>query len=511
MTPLLRSGAGGLATALYCLWRMHGGRGSWTGGLNLSSGQAEVEPHEIRLRPAGGRWKPFLQELFAESFRLRKPLGLIEPLPWIDSRHPCDDVTLAQLQEGLVRTLLQHGRFRKKEDKPVTLSIQIDNRSIPFVVQPYRWYVHQDAWKDVLRALERGSVTVASWAMPGAIVRHMAFSASTGIEYSAPELLAACFVLGGCVWYPVVLDPSKEQVRGGVAVVLDPSNLQRFAQTRPRLTPRRPADAYITGPADAVLSCLLALRLEEIAFEESGIADAFGIRFEPTDWASQQKSRVGMIRPLAINEAVLDRFAHIVRHLPARLRASKTSDGFWVQASLLRAFLADNIARGRPWYEGFSTAKDSKGRFLCYYSDGLNNGALQRWEQEGLVSMIGQLGDAERALVESVHLALRQRFGAIAEFSRDNPDAMRSRFDTERERWRIRFSGAKTQSLVREALADLWSRAGANPRLQERWPEILTLLTAARWREARDLALVALASYRSEKPDPVPSQEHETI
>ncbi len=115
--------------------------------------------------------------------------------------------------------------------------------------------------------------------------------------------------------------------------------------------------------------------------------------------------------------------------------------------------------------------------------------------------MTEHLGDAERALVESVHLALRQRFGAIAEATRDNPVTMSNRFEAERERWRLRFSGAKTQPLVREALSDLWSRAGTNRVLQDRWPQILALLSSTRWPEARDLALVALASYRGDKGD----------
>lgn len=500
MTSLLRSGLGGLASSLYCLWHTLGGRGRWNGHVALSRGQAEVRMTEVILRPGKSGWEPFLRELFESCFRLRKPPGLIEPLSWIDPRHPCDDITLAQLQTGLERTLLQYGRFRKKAAKAQTLSIEIDDHPVPFPVQPYRWYVHQDAWHDVLRALRRGTAMVASWAMPGAIVRHVAFSARSGLSYSPAELLSACFTLCGCLCY------SLTDGRAGVLVVLDPSDLVRFAQTRPKLTPRRPSDAYVTGPADAVLSCHLALRLEKIAREESGIAGAHAIAFRPTDWSPQQKSRVSILWPLEIEEATLDLFQKVASALPTRLRESQTSQGLWVQASALRPFLADNIARGQPWYRGFATARDAEARSLCCYSNGTNNGALRRWEQEGLVSMTEHLGDAERALVESVHLALRQRFGAIAEATRDNPVTMNNRFEAERERWRLRFAGAKTQPLVREALSDLWSRAGTNRVLQDRWPDILTLLSSSRWPEARDLALVALASYRSEKGESEPPE-----
>lgn len=108
------------------------------------------------------------------------------------------------------------------------------------------------------------------------------------------------------------------------------------------------------------------------------------------------------------------------------------------------------------------------------------------------------LDDAERALVTSVHTALRQRFGQIAEETSSLPPQTRkNRFAGERERWRLAFAGSKTLDQVRAALADLWSRAGSNKELQSSWERILPLLRLRNWQVARDLALVALASYQS--------------
>ena len=87
-------------------------------------------------------------------------------------------------------------------------------------------------------------------------------------------------------------------------------------------------------------------------------------------------------------------------------------------------------------------------------------------------------------------------FGAIAAEA-PNPATMKNRFNGEREKWRLAFHGSKTQEQIRGALADLWSRAGANRELREKWPVVLPLLRAEHWRSARDLALIALASYSS--------------
>jgi hypothetical protein len=48
---------------------------------------------------------------------------------------------------------------------------------------------------------------------------------------------------------------------------------------------------------------------------------------------------------------------------------------------------------------------------------------------------------------------------------------------------------------VRFALADLWSRAGTVKELQSGWQAVVSLLQDDNWQAARDLALVALASY----------------
>ena len=53
---------------------------------------------------------------------------------------------------------------------------------------------------------------------------------------------------------------------------------------------------------------------------------------------------------------------------------------------------------------------------------------------------------------------------------------------------------------MRDAIADLLSCAGQVSVLQESWQEVRPLLSKeSRWRLNRDLALLALASYRSQR------------
>ena len=127
--------------------------------------------------------------------------------------------------------------------------------------------------------------------------------------------------------------------------------------------------------------------------------------------------------------------------------------------------------------------------------------------------MTAHLDSAEQALVHSVHVALRQRLGAIADECSGNTTQMYKRFENERDRWRFAFAGAKTHPQIRSALADLWSRGGPNKELQQQWQQVLPLLRPEHWQAARDLALIALASYQSERTEqaePVTTQDSDS-
>src|SRR5690606_20293802 len=99
--------------------------------------------------------------------------------------------------------------------------------------------------------------------------------------------------------------------------------------------------------------------------------------------------------------------------------------------------------------------------------------------------------------VEAVWAAIRQRFGAIAEETQNSaPQTRKNRWNRERERWQLAFLNAKTEDDFRHALTGLFARGGSQPSMHDRLPTILPLLRGEAWRRSRDLALLALWSYR---------------
>lgn len=489
LTPILRAGLGGLAASLHAIERNTD---------VLLPGDWVVEPRRVVLDwGEPGRAGPFFEALFRASFRLTADFGLIDlPGTWRERRPP--PAVLGALQDAMRQTFLQHGKHARKVGAPRTVTFEVDEKLFTVSLQGYESYVHQEVWRLVAAELDKppdraGTIELAGWANPGAVQRHVAF-AETKMCYTPAEALCAAFALVGCLSFKVP--------RGGALVVPEPVDLVRFAHARPLLTPFSVRDVQLGGTGDAVLAVEVARRALETGDAPGSGVHVAGLRFRSTAWASQQKSRVDTVEAWGFQERALDLYARVAQALPARVIALKERKGdpggYFTVPSSLRAFICENLARDLPWYRGFATVRDPNDpdRFLHLPYAPDNRGALRNDERKELFAMLDQLEEAERLLVRSVHTALRQRFGAIAEENKTNPVAMKNRMARERERLVLAFSGAKTHEQVRFALADLWSRAGTVKELRESWEQVLPLLRPAHWEAVRDLALVAMASYQ---------------
>ena len=103
----------------------------------------------------------------------------------------------------------------------------------------------------------------------------------------------------------------------------------------------------------------------------------------------------------------------------------------------------------------------------------------------------------EHLFVMACHEAWRRRMAQIGEEARRGHSSFRDQVNREFERVRGSFSRCRNAATLREAITDFWTRGGGPLRsLQEGWGDLLPLLDDKNWQKARDLVLLALASYR---------------
>jgi CRISPR-associated protein Cas8a1/Csx13 len=500
MTPLLRAGLGGLAASVHGILVRQKKTKSWP-VLKLEHGRISVaEDHVIFEWGDAGPAECF-RELFELSFCVNDD-GIIW-FPGTLHNRTYELSVLAGLQRALKKTFLQHGKTTEKRGDEVVKSSDDGKLTVRF--QPYASFAHQSLWQTVVEALTKGPQPLAGWAYPGAAQRHVAYGV-TKAEYSAAQILAASFAVIGCV----VLE-SHGRHRGGIVGVPEPDNLLLFAEGRAYLTPERLEEVVVTGPGDAVLYLEIASRLHGGDLDSRGFRAASAVTFRQFPWDKKQKYRGAIVRSSAHDARTLDLYDKIIHSLPTRVRDSKPDEeetdessekqSYFHATSALRSFATENIALSKPWYAGFSIATDGsakKSRFIHYFRDRdrSNLGALYPEERKGLIKMEEFLEEDDKLLVQAVHVAIKQRFGRIREEAGERVELRNKRWDNERERLRLAFAGSKTLDQMRAALADLFSRAGANKELQVHWPRLLKFMREPHWQQARDLSLVALASYR---------------
>ncbi|MCR9294412.1 MAG: type I-MYXAN CRISPR-associated Cas8a1/Cmx1 [bacterium] len=517
MTEMHRAGLGGLAATLKLIER------------RVTDGTIDVDqlPGEPWDKDESPPWsvtsdsitlhfgKPegateFFERLFAFAFDLEDDL-LSLPAQY-DGDVPT--IVRAMIQQGITLTFLQHGQTRKLAEKSTELNYNPEGKPGTEIIYEYKAcksYKHQSGWKDLVDkkkgTLNSKTIEVAGPISPGSVVRHNAFASQTKIEETADLVLPLYFSLIGCL--------TRSINRGcGVLIVPEVVDLLHFAKRRCRMTPRNSRECQIAGGSDAVLQTMVRLRTVKDASKHQ-LPGYHAITFQPTPWASQQKSRVHSVYIPAVGSASLDQFETALACLPPKVISvvKKEAKGrgkskeiiergehFWVN-SVVRAMVAENLARGNPWYSGFvdlMTKIDPVGK------QPIRNKVL--FERKGLNEMINKIQWQDRGegtVVRAVHEAMRRRYGKISSENVGKSAAMKNRMSSEYDRWRLAFAGAKTPEQFRKSICDLLSRAGITPVLQSEWKVLLPMLDVANWQQTRDLALLALASYSGKGSDDV--------
>lgn len=506
MTALHRAGLGGLAATLRALERNV--RDSLTffpadrcpGHPWPAPDQPpwEIQPNQLTLH-LGEEPDVFLKRLFNYAFQIT-PEGLIYLPGQSGGKQPPVEI-LAAIQEGLLFSFLQHGKTRTLTKASIIRQYDV-GESAPATVRfkACSGYKHQELAAELVRpgrnkapALLNPAIEIPGPLYPGAAVRHLALGDNTRISEPAQTAIPLIFAPIGCL---TLVAGHRE----GILLVPEVSNLILFGGYRPFLNPASAKDCQVAGAADAALQAQVRLRMAEtLGLSQISSCEAYGFRALP--WSTQQKSRRICYTIRANDSIALDRFEIALRCLAPRLKvferkgtdnSGPSKEAFWTD-SVVRPLVAENLALGLPWYQGFTrlmTALDERNRPLR------NLVGYEKSQLHQLTKNMTNDQTCESRLIEAVHAAMRARYGQIASENEGNPVAMKKRFAGEYDRLRLALAGAKTPDTFRNALCGLFAKAGRSQSLQDHWQDLLPLLRDNSWQLSRDLSLLALASYK---------------
>ncbi|MDD3580793.1 MAG: type I-MYXAN CRISPR-associated Cas8a1/Cmx1 [Desulfobacca sp.] len=405
--------------------------------------------------------------------------------------HPMGDLEKLSLHQAILLTYLQHGRTRKLAARERTLAFDFDGKMLTTVIKPIENYQNQQALKFLFnqKGCFKKEINLAGWLLPGGAVRHVIHSEATTLKNSPEKFLLLLFAPVASLYFLIshrTRDGKYDQRRLAALVLPHITDLETFNRSYQRFLQAPVQRLYVYGMGDAGLSALTMLNVlsAEGFLESLEINSCSVVTMGTLGWAKQQKTRTGIMTIKDIDAPSLHFYDLALKILPNK-KWIKEDGKLFCYPSIIRGLIADNIAASRRWYANFSQLMQSK-----------KLAGIISWERKELNTMVQEAQwspEEDRLLVEAVHQALRNRYGALAQRAKLKGEV--AQFGKEFERLRASLMRTKNAATLRAELADLFARGGLNQVLQGNWQKLLGLFTGGDWQRARDLALLALASY----------------
>lgn len=443
----------------------------------------ELTPQRVHMH---WRKKPgnFFKRIFEEAFQISSE-GCITFKA--HHGHPMGDMERLQLHRAICLTYLQHPRVCQTVKTEKAIQFDFQDKTVTQTLKPVTEYGNRKAVDLFLTSSGefKKNIKLAGWAFLGGTVRHVAHQSTT--LSTTPELFVPLVFAPVATLYFLINHRGRDgrwDSRRNAAVVLPHiQNLKTYSHCFSRYLGSPVQRLHADSLGDAALLALSLLQVHGEMLEVLDISSCAVMSFGAIPW-SRQKTRTGFRQIETVDSSQLNCFSLALASLDNRV-VFKDDGTFYVETSPSRGLIAENIAVGKDWFNSFHQLMASQ--------------KLARrvvWERKGLNEMISKMEwdhEADRLLVEAVHQALRNRYGALAKRAQEKGEA--AQFSREFERIRSGLMRAKNPQSMRAELADLFARGGLNKTLQRRWPELLPLFTGEDWQRAKDLALLALASY----------------
>lgn len=471
-------------------------------GKRIAGLQWALEPTQVTLDWQGDTPKAAFEELVKKSFWIDDE-GFIR-LTGLESSAPFRPEQKHHLYEALLSSFIQHGQHRSKGSKRA-LAYQVDNQVYYWVkeFEPITKIIHRHS-SDIFfnkKAQFNDTIKAAGWLYPGGGKRHVVHEETT-LNESKEFGLALLFAPVGVIYYTIQSRAGGRKARLAM-LVPEINDLETYAQIRRVLARQGVLDMMASSASDAALRMMLAIETNRAANQ---LAASFGssflcrvITFGIVPWNEKQKSRTYTRSVVSGRLGGFENYrlaASIFKNRWQKIEAKRDRKGketeperYFVTTFSAREFIADNIAQGRAWYHDLATFMSQKDvREQLWY---------ERKEMNQMVEQAKYDDESERLFIRVCHESWRRRLGKLGERATRESASFSSLVKKEAEKLRTSLARSKNAETLRETVVDFWARGGTNEALQgDGLAKLLPLFDEKNWRKARDLALLALISYK---------------
>jgi CRISPR-associated protein Cas8a1/Csx13 len=500
-------------------------------GHDLSPLKWELSSTAVTVRWTG-QAQPAFQKLIEWAWQVT-PDGVLY-LPGVhDDNELANFYLRVPTHNGIMGTFFQHNKTQPL-DVPVNKVVTLDeNREVSVSYRPPNGELKPihgvEELFDSKGEFKRKALEISSWLLPGAAGRYGKESAWEGSSTLALILLFGPTV---CLYQRL-----QGEGRNWVFVIPDVRDMEDFAITRQRMVLNADfVDVASLGDAGLQFFAEYATKKPRrsisgcrvVAMGKVGFYANQSIRKSVLNVTadSLQVSRYKLLHQQFPNVYVpfrteaLDKTEETSpkkRAMKSKKPAASTNaetpkaKGFYTLPSV-RGRIADNLVSGRPWYENLHIPqpwdlealerqrKRTPGKSvevlwfqsLCYQRSKL----MKLIQEEAMWD-----SEAEKVFVEAFWETIDSLYAQEAQATeRGGSRTVDDRFEDLNDDICRSLIQAKTRTLLRAVLTDLFARAGRQKTIRT-YPAAIWRLCdhADHWRKGRDLSLIALASHRKKE------------
>jgi CRISPR-associated protein Cas8a1/Csx13 len=381
--------------------------------------------------------------------------------------------------EGLVSTFLQHSKQRARDSTGVAKAFSIDEGQPEIRVEfrPLLSCYYTGDMKDAFnsKGIFKQEIPLKGHHLPGLVECF-----ANGAYQESPEgFIALLFLPLACGYYRL------PNLRSSV-VIPEVTNLKQWVKRRKEFAGRTYRNFRSSSAGESALSFLLQEKLlEDSRLERVGYCEVY--RLGKQTWDANQSYLKQAVHRVEVKDQDLELYNQAAQLFPAKVKQTDKGET-WLAMSKILPWLCDNLVAGKSWYAGFFEFRKRN----------------EIYERGGLVKMTETLADKERVLFETVQ-------GAFSAYLRgQNVQAQKQGrkldYGQVTDKVIYRMQRPSTQKEFAKALVDFLSqfRSKASRGVGL---DVYQWVHGNDWQQARDLTLLAIATYTSKKGDPMNGQD----
>ena len=376
--------------------------------------------------------------------------------------------------EGVTTTFLQHGKQRKQNKNPVTLNFLIDEDQ-PEVSRSFRKLEDCYYTRDFKEAFNskgefKPKIFVKGHHLPG-LVECFAHGA---YQESSEGFLALVFLPLACSYY---------QLSGYRSAVVIPEvkNISQWVKRRKNYSGSTYRNFCSSSAGESGLRFLLQEKLIEDN-KQFRVEYCEVYQLGKQQWDGSQSYLKQAVYRVKVDDEILDLYNSAFQFFKPQIRTNDKGKA-WLAISKVLPWLCDNLITGKPWYLGFYEWKKRN----------------ELYERKGLVSMSQYLDRHEQTFFDAVQ-------GAFSSFLREQIIQAQKQgrsLDYKQSVDKVinRLQRPSTQQDFAKTMVDFLSRHRSKSTRGVGAEIYQWLHKDNQWKQARDLALLAIASYTGKGKD----------